>query len=305
MYDIIIVGGGTAGLSAAIYAVRAGKTALVLESASYGGQIVTSPEVENYPAIKYTSGFEFANTLYEQAVELGAEFKYEKVTGVEDKGDEKAVITDEKAYSCKAVILATGAKNRPLGLENEEKLIGAGVSYCAACDGVFFKGKTVAVAGGGNTAMEDAIVLSAYCPKVYVVNRGGKFKGEIRVLETLESKTNVECIFNADITALQEGEGVLESIAIENSKEHWHRTLTVSGLFIAIGQVPENGVFKNVVELDEKGYIQAGEDCKTNTEGIFVAGDCRTKEIRQLTTAASDGAVAALAACGLIDAMSI
>ena len=298
-YDIVIVGAGTAGLSAAIYAVRAGKSVIVLEATTHGGQIVNTPEVENYPGIKKISGFEFANNLYEQAKSLGAEVVYEKVNSIEVNGEEKIVHTAKEDYQAKAVILATGAKNRPLGLEHEKEWIGAGISYCATCDGMFYRGKDVAVAGGGNTALEDAIFLTNYCRKVYLIHRRDAFRGEEKLLQTLKEKPNVEFVLNANITRLI-GEDGVDGVEVENKNTHEKRVLDVMGLFVAIGQMPENSEFINVVDLDKGGYIEAKEDCKTKTKGIFTAGDCRTKKVRQLATAASDGAIAALAACEYI-----
>jgi thioredoxin reductase (NADPH) len=298
VYDIIIVGAGTAGLSAAIYGVRAGKSVLVLEASMYGGQIINTPEIENYPGIKHISGYEFATNLYEQAMNLGAEVRFEKVVEIRSEEEHKVVVTDQTQYQGRSIILATGAKNRQLGLDKETDLIGAGISYCATCDGAFYKGKEVAVNGGGSTALEDAIFLSAYCSKVYLIHRRDTFRGEEKLLKSLKQKPNVEFVLNTTIVELL-GEQKLEGIITKNAKEE-ERQLTINGLFVAIGQVPENVIFSNIVDLDHGGYIKALEDCKTNVEGIFVAGDCRTKAIRQLTTAASDGAVAGLAACEYI-----
>lgn len=298
-YDIVIVGAGTAGLSAAIYAVRAGKSVIVLEATTHGGQIVNTPEVENYPGIQKISGFEFANNLYKQAKSLGAEVIYEKVIGIEVNGEEKIVHTTKEDYQTKAVILATGAKNRPLGLEHEKEWIGAGISYCAICDGMFYRGKDVAVAGGGNTALENAIFLTNYCRKVYLIHRRDAFRGEEKLLQTLKEKPNVEFVLNANITRLI-GEDGVDGVEVEDKNTHEKRVIDVMGLFVAIGQMPENSEFINVVDLDKGGYIEAKEDCKTKTKGIFTAGDCRTKKVRQLATAASDGAIAALAACEYI-----
>ena len=299
MYDILIVGAGTAGLSAAIYGVRAGKSVLVLEASVYGGQIINTPEIENYPGIKHISGFEFATNLYEQAKDLGAEVKYEKVLSIKDEGDHKVLVTDSNEYAGKTVILATGAKNRPLGLEREEELIGRGISYCATCDGGFYRGKAVAVNGGGNTALEDAIFLTSYCSKVYIIHRRDSFRGEEKLLGTLKTKENVEFVLNSVITTLNATDK-LESISVLNQETKEERQIDVEGLFIAIGQMPDNDIFSNVITLDKRGYIIGQEDCKTNIEGVFVAGDTRTKSIRQLATAASDGAISALAACEYI-----
>lgn len=296
MYDIIIVGAGTAGLSAAIYGARAGKKVLVLEANTYGGQIVRSPEIENYPGIAHISGYEFAENLYQQAASLGAHIEFENVIEVRADGRIKYVVTEDNEYTGAAVILATGAVNRPLGVEKEEAFVGAGVSYCATCDGAFFKGKDVAVAGGGSTALEDALFLSAYCRKVYLIHRRDAFRGEQKYVDKLKQKENVEFVLNSNVTALK-GEEFLNGVEIKNHVTGETKILPVSGLFVAIGQMPQNDSFAGLVKLDSSGYIAAGEDCRTNVEGIFTAGDCRTKAVRQLTTAASDGAAAALAAC--------
>ena len=301
MNDIIIIGAGTAGLSAAIYARRAGKKALILEALSYGGQIINTPEVENYPGIKNISGFDFATGLYEQAAALGAEIEYVRVTGIESNADgSKTVHTTDGDRECKAVIIATGAKNRPLGIDREEELTGSGVSYCATCDGAFYKKKSVAVNDGGNTAIEDAGFLSNFCSKVYVIHRRDEFRADVHEVEKLKAKENVEFILDSEVTALL-GDDELTGIEVTNKKTGEKKELEISGLFIAIGQMPDNTAFASVVDLDEKGYIIGKEDCLTNTPGVFTAGDCRTKAVRQLTTAAADGAVAALAAaayCG-------
>ncbi len=298
--DVIIVGAGTAGLTAAIYVQRAGKKALVFEEAVYGGQIVNTPDIENYPGIAHISGYEFATGLYNQATELGAEVRFEKVLSIENEGAEKRVKTTGGEYTARAVILATGAKNRALGLPREKELTGRGISYCATCDGAFFRGKEVAVNGGGNTALEDAAYLANGCSKVYVIHRRDQFRGDAKEADALRAKPNVEFILNSTVTALF-GEKKLEGIEVTNKVTGEKRTLPVAALFVAIGQEPDNAPFANVAALDGKGYIEAGEDCRTETEGIYTAGDCRTKEVRQLTTAAADGAVAAMAACGRLN----
>ncbi len=295
MQDIIIIGAGTAGLSAAIYGLRAGKTVLILEEKNYGGQIINTPEVENYPGIKNISGFEFATNLYEQAVNLGAKVVYQKAEKIINKSDFKIVVTSEGEYECASVIIATGAKNRPLGLPKEKEFIGAGVSYCATCDGAFFRGKDVAVVGGGNTALEDASFLSNYCNKVYIIHRRNEFRGEDKLVDRLSSRDNVEFVMDSRVVSL-EGESKLEAIQVENIKTGEFKTLEVSGIFVAIGQMPANEAFADLIDLDDLGYVCATEDCKTKVSGIFTAGDCRTKAVRQLTTAAADGAVAGLCA---------
>ena len=310
MKDVIIIGAGTAGLTAAIYALRAGKSVLVLEQGNYGGQIINTPKVENYPGIEQISGYEFAAGLYRQAERLGMEYRSEKVTDIrlEDGAEareelssasletgNKIVETTEQSYRARAVILATGAKNRPLGIEKEAEYTGRGISYCATCDGMFFRGKKVAVVGGGNTALEDAAFLSNYCEKVYLIHRRETFRGEEKLVKELRKKENVEFFLNKTVQEL-EGGATLQAVVLRDKISGEESRLEISGLFVAIGQMPENGVFAGLVDLDENGYILAGEDCRTNVEGIFAAGDCRKKTVRQLTTAAADGAVAALAA---------
>lgn len=300
MYDIVIVGAGTAGLSAAIYGVRAGKSVLVLERASYGGQIINSPEVENYPGIAKTSGFEFATALYGQAESLGAKIDFDAVSGIEKKDADFIVHTDRHDILCHSVILATGAKNRPLGIDSEEKMIGAGVSYCATCDGAFFRGQKTAVVGGGNTALEDAEFLSNFCEKVYVIHRREEFRGEAWLAEKLRTRENVEFVLDSVVTDII-GDTRVEGVRVKNVKTGNTLELSVTGLFVAIGQMPDNKAFEGVVELDGTGYIKAFEDCKTSCDGVFAAGDCRTKSVRQLATAAADGAVAGLAACEYVN----
>ncbi|MEY8523540.1 thioredoxin-disulfide reductase [bacterium 1XD8-76] len=295
MRDVIIIGAGTAGLTAAIYALRAGKSVLVLEQGTYGGQIVNTPKVENYPGIEQISGYEFASGLFKQAEKLGMEYRNEKVIGVRQEGTCKVVETEGEIYEAVALVLATGAKNRPLGVERETELTGRGISYCATCDGMFFRGKKVAVVGGGNTALEDAAFLSNYCEQVYVIHRRETFRGEDKLVKELREKANVEFLLNKTVQELK-GDTTLQAVMLRDKNSGEVSRLEIDGLFVAIGQVPENGIFADLLELDEGGYIVAGEDCRTNVEGIFAAGDCRRKTVRQLTTAAADGAVAALGA---------
>lgn len=302
MWDIIIVGGGTAGLTAAVYGARAGRKVLLLESSLYGGQIVTAHEIENYPAIPHISGADFATALYEQAKAMGTTFALEPVTAVSTEGEQRVVTTPGNRYTAHTVILATGAKNRPLGLEREEELVGRGVSYCATCDGAFFKGKDVAVVGGGNTALDDALFLSRRS-RVTLIHRRDAFRGEPQKAQQVREAENITILYDSTVTALH-GEDALSSITVQNLKDGSSRELTVSGLFVAIGQMPDNEAFRGVVDLDEKGYILADETCHTRTPGVFAAGDCRQKRVRQLSTAAGDGTVAALEACEFIDALS-
>lgn len=295
MYNIGIIGGGTAGLTAAIYGQRAGKQTVVFEGANYGGQIVFSPNVENYPGIASISGAQYSMNLVEQATNLGAETKREQVKEVKKVEDGYLVVTEEGEYLCQALVLATGVTHRHLGLENEEKLTGAGVSYCATCDGMFFRGKNVAVIGGGNTALQDAEFLSNYCSKVYLVHRREEFRGDAKNVSSLREKENVEFVLNALPEEIL-GEQMVQGLVVTDKISGAKKTLDVDGIFVAIGHLPKNEIFAELVYLDAGGFIKAGENCETSRDGIFAAGDCRTKEVRQLTTAAADGAVAALAA---------
>ncbi len=296
LYDIIIIGAGTAGLSAALYGARAGKSVLVLEEKVNGGQIVNSPEVENYPGIRRISGFQFIQELQQQAEECGAVIVNGQVEKLVDQGGRKVVMTCDGLYEGRSAILCTGVVQRKLGLEREKELTGSGVSYCAVCDGAFYRDKRVAVVGGGNTALEDALYLSQYCKMVYVIHRRDRFRGETRLVNLLLKKKNVEFILESTVVSLK-GEASLESIRIKNVRTNIIDECVVNGVFVAIGQEPKNERFGGVVSLDEKGYIRADESCRTDAEGIFAAGDCRRKTVRQLVTAASDGAVAALGAC--------
>lgn len=302
MYDLMIIGAGTAGLSAAIYAARAGLSTLVFEGEMYGGQIIVSPTVENYPGIGCISGADFANNLYAQAEQLGVQFAFEAVVSAENHTDKKVVNTANATYEAKALILATGAKNRPLGIAEEDRLTGRGISYCATCDGSFFQGKTVAVMGGGNTALEDAEVLSKLCSKVYLIHRRSEFRGESSQVERLKKLPNVEFILDTTIVELH-GDTALSSVTLEHLPTQKREHLELDGLFVAIGQIPQNAAFTNLVETDSYGYVAANEDCHTNVAGIYAAGDGRTKTVRQLVTAAADGAVAALAAAEYIRAL--
>lgn len=302
MYDIIVVGGGPAGLTAALYALRAGKSVLVIEKSTFGGQITWSPKVENYPAIPSVSGTELGDRLMAQAEAQGAEFELDEVISAELDGDVKRVKTDFGGeFEAKALIIAVGAKPRMLGLEREEDLVGNGVCFCAVCDGAFYKNRPVAVSGGGNSALQDAVLLSDTCSKVYLIHRRATFRGEAKLVETLRSKDNVEFVLESSVTALH-GENELSGITVTN-KDGASRDISVDGLFVAVGHAPDNGVFAQLMELDEAGYAASDESCLTKTRGVFVAGDCRRKAVRQLTTAAADGSAAALAACSYIDNM--
>ena len=300
MYDIIIIGAGPAGLTAAIYASRAMKSVLIVEKEGFGGQIVLSPGVENYPGVQGSiNGADLANTLVEKAIEFGAITEFDEIVGIESIDGGFMCHGYYGHYAGKAVIIAAGAHHRKLGLESEERLTGRGVSYCAVCDGAFFKGKPVAVIGGGSTALADALLLSDLAEKVYLIHRRDEFRGEAHVVERLRKKENVEFVLNA-VPEEFVGESKLEALRVK-FKDGSERTLEVSGAFVAIGQTPSISEFKGMIELDESGYALSAEDCLTRTPGIFVAGDCRRKAVRQLTTATADGTVAALAACDYVD----
>lgn len=300
MYDILIVGGGTAGLTAAIYARRAGKSVLVLEGGGLGGQITSSPMVENYPGLPSVSGADYAQALYGQATALGAEVKFGKVTAAEKTGSGFALTVRKKAYEGKALILCTGVKHRHLGVDREEALTGRGVSYCAVCDGAFFAGQDVAVAGGGDSALQSALYLSAHCKTVYLIHRRSELRAESAHVHAMEGKENIVPLLGWTVTGLQ-GETSLTGLTLTSPQSGETKALAVTGLFVAVGQEPDNGPFAQLADLDQYGYFSAGEDCLTKTPGVFVAGDCRTKSLRQLTTAAGDGSVAATAACRWLD----
>ena len=300
MYDILIVGAGPAGLCAAIYARRAGKSALILEKGSFGGQMTYSPKIENYPGFAALSGMELADKMVEQALNLGAEIEIETVTGIEDCGDHKKLLCEGGAsYEGKTVIIATGAKHRLLGVPGEEALVGEGISFCAVCDGAFFEGKEVLVIGGGNSALQEAVLLSETSSKVTVVQNLDFLTGEQSLQDILASRKNVSVICSATVNSFKkEGETLYTSITAKGEEQ----TLSSDGVFVAIGLAPDNAPFEGLVTLD-RGYVSAGEACTTSAPGVFTAGDCRTKSIRQVATAISDGAVAALAACRYIDNM--
>lgn len=300
MYDVVIVGAGPAGLTAAIYARRADKSVLVLEAKTYGGQIINTPDIENYPVAAHISGFEFATKIYEQAKALGAEIVFDKAVEIRSEGDVKTVVTTKDSYEAKTVILATGSENRKLGLENEDALIGRGISYCATCDGAFYRNKTVAVVGGGNTALEDALYLADLAQTVYLIHRRDEFRGEEGTVARLKERENVKFIFNSNVTKLN-ADKKLQSIEVTN-RDGTVTTLDVNGLFVAVGRIPENQNFASLIRLDDAGYAVAGENCRTDIPGVFVAGDNRVKDVRQLVTATADGAVAATEAVKFIAA---
>ncbi len=298
IYDIIIIGGGPAGLTAALYARRANKSVLVIEKAAFGGQITFSPKVENIPGFLSLSGNEFADKLVEQVLEQGAEVELCEALEIRN-GELKTVVTDGGEFCGRAVIIATGAKHRRLGLPREEDFIGEGISFCAVCDGAFYAGKTVAVIGGGNSALQEAILLSEQCAKVYVVQNLETLTGEQKLRDQLAARPNVEIILGTVVSALL-GESSLTGIRLRRESDGSTTNLPIDGMFVAIGLIPQNEPFANVLRLNRYGYADSDETCLTETEGIFVAGDCRSKKIRQVATAAADGAIAALAACDYV-----
>ena len=303
IYDIIIAGAGPAGLTAAVYARRAGKSVLLIEKEAFGGQITLSPHVDNYPNTRPMSGNELVEVLVEQVMNLGADVEVGAVVDVSENADKTVTVrTDYQEFTGRTLIIATGLKHRLPGAEGEQKFIGSGISFCAVCDGAFFKDKAVAVIGGGNTAVQDAIYLSKICSKVYLVHRRSEFRAEKHVADGLAACANIEPVLNSTVARFI-GEGKLSGIVVKNRETGEERELSVSGAFIAVGFAPNNGVFAELVKLDESGFIRSGEDCKTSRPEIFAAGDCRTKSVRQLVTAGADGGVAAIAACEYIDSM--
>lgn len=302
MYDIVIVGGGPAGLTAAVYGLRAGKTVLVIEKNGFGGQIAYSPKVENIPGTKVISGTEFADHLTDQAMALGADMELEKVVKVEKTAEGFDVHTEEgSTFQGKTVILALGVKHRTLGLPGEEELIGNGISFCAVCDGAFYTGQEVAMIGGGNSALQEALLLSEVCSKVTVVQNLAAFTGEKKLSDALMEKENVTAIFSTVVVGYETENGALSGLRLRNEITGEETAIRVDGAFLAVGLMPENEPFSQYAKLNNWGYFDSGEDCRTATEGLFVAGDCRSKTIRQVVTAAGDGAIAAMAACRYLD----
>ena len=302
MHDIIIIGGGPAGLTAAVYALRAGKSVLVIEKNGFGGQIAYSPKVENIPGTIQISGTQFAEQLIEQVLNLGADVELETVTKVEKTGDTFAVTTEEgSTYEGGAVILAVGVKHRMLGLAGEDELVGNGISFCAVCDGAFYAGQNVAMIGGGNSALQEALLLSEVCSHVTVVQNLADFTGEKKLADALLEKENVTAIFNTVVCAYIQKDGQLAGLKLHNDATGEDSQIDVDGAFLAVGLVPENQAFAQLGQLNDGGYFDSGEDCCTKTPGVFVAGDCRSKRIRQVVTASADGAIAAMAACRYLD----
>ena len=302
MHDIIIIGGGPAGLTAAVYALRAGKTVLVIEKNGFGGQIAYSPKVENIPGTISISGAEFADQLTEQAMNLGADVELENVIKAEKAGDTFAVTTEEgSVFEGRSLILALGVKHRMLGLPGEQELIGHGISFCAVCDGAFYAGQEVVMVGGGNSALQEALLLAEVCKKVTIVQNLPFFTGEQKLAEALQEKDNVEVHFSTLVTGYESKDGNLSGVTVRSEETGEEKTIPADGAFLAVGLVPENSAFAELAKLDDRGYFASGEDCVTLTEGVFVAGDCRRKAIRQVVTASADGAVAAMAACRYLD----
>lgn len=298
-YDVLILGGGPAGLTAALYAKRAGISALVLERAVYGGQMANTPAVENYPGILTTSGVELAMALYEQVTGLGVEVRLEEPVSYQLDTEIKAVATSRGLYEAKTVIIANGVKRRTLGCPGEERLAGRGVSYCATCDGAFFRGQEVVIVGGGNTALEDALFLANNCAAVHLIHRRDQLRGSHILAEAVKKRENITIHWNAAVEEITGAEKV-EGVRLRDTLTGKVTGLEAAGVFIAIGLAPDNGAFAGQLRLDEAGYIRAGEDCRTSLPGVFAAGDTRTKEVRQIITAAADGAVAALGAAALV-----
>ena len=294
-YDIAIVGGGPAGMTAALYAARAGKSVVLFEGEMLGGQILPTRKIENYPALPDVDGYTFADGLTKQITALGVQIVYATVSGIEKNADGFTLAAGKEEYVARAVILATGLKHRKLGLDGEDALIGCGVSFCATCDGMFFRRREVAVVGGGNTAVQDALVLAEYCSRVYLIHRRNELRAERNLAEQMKAKENIEFIGETVIEELS-GEGSLQSLTLRNLSTGAVEYLPVAALFEAIGQLPQNAAFANLVDLDEDGYFLTDNNCATSCPGIFAAGDACRKTVRQLTTAVSDGTVAALSA---------
>ena len=298
MYDIVVIGAGPAGMTAALYAARADRDVLLLEKESFGGQVVFSPKIENYPGFMQMSGNEFADKLVEQVLSQGVTVELDEAVEIRDGKTKTVVCASGAEYECGAVIIATGSRHRMLGLENEERFIGNGISFCAVCDGAFYAGQTVAVIGGGNSALQEAVLLSDICKKVTIVQNLDFLTGEGKLVSLLAKRDNVEYIYGATVERFL-GDSELTGLILDQKGTKLR--LDVDGVFVAIGQVPVNDAFAPVTDIDRRGYIVSGEDCLTKTPGVFVAGDCRTKHIRQITTACGDGATAAMTACRYLD----
>ena len=302
IYDLLVVGGGPAGMTAALYGARAGKSVLLLEAEACGGQILESQKIENYPALPEADGYTFAENLKGQILSLGVVIEGGRVEKIREENGAFCAYVGEKRYCGRAVILATGLKHRKLGVKGEAELVGRGVSFCATCDGMFFRRREVAVIGGGNTAVQDALMLAAFCSKVYLIHRRMDLRAERQLVDRLQAHENIVFIGNTVVREMQ-GDGRLEALALERTDTGKRETLAVSGVFEAIGQLPQNEAFADLAELDGEGYFIADEQCRTSRAGVFAAGDGRQKEVRQLTTAVSDGTLAALSAVAYLDGL--
>ena len=302
MIDIIVIGGGAAGMTAALYALRSGKKVLVLEKENFGGQIANSPRVENFPSIKEISGIDLSNNMFEQIIDLGCEFELEDVLKVEKKDDIFIVETNYNTYEAKAVIIASGVHHRKIGVKGEDELVGKGVSYCAVCDGAFYKGQDVVLIGDANTALQYALLLSNYCKEVHICTLFDHFFGEDVLVKRIKERNNIKVTHNLSLQKFNYT-NELESLEFKNTKTGEVVTEKCSACFIAIGQIPDNDRYSNLVDLN-KGYIVTDVNCKTKTSGLFAAGDCRDKKVRQLTTAVSDGAISAIEAVNYIDSLN-
>ncbi len=298
IYDIAIVGAGPAGLTAAIYAGRANKSVIILEKEGIGGQMARSPKIENYPGFPSISGNELACKLSEQAEALGARLDFDTVTSVDTDGDIKVLKGEYGEYRARSVIIASGSKHRTLGLADEDE---HPISYCAVCDGAFYSGKRVCVVGGGNSALQEALHLADVCANVTVIQNLATLTGESKLISKLSQLKNVNVIFNTVVEGIESDGEQITSILLSDTAHGTHTRLETDGLFVAIGLIPENAPFTAVCSLDAQGYIASNESCNTQTPGVFVAGDCRAKTIRQITTATADGTVAAVAACRYLD----
>ena len=300
-YDIIIVGGGPAGMTAALYALRNNKTVLILEKEAFGGQIATSPRLENYPTIPSISGSEWSDLVFSQITDLGAEFELEEVEKIEKEGKKFHITTNYNEYDCKAVIIANGVKPRKMGLPNEEELTGKGVSYCAVCDGPFYKGKEIYLIGDANTALQYSLLLASYCPKIHMITLFDKLFGDQILIDRVLQAENIDIRHNLLLKELK-GEKQLEEIVFEDTQTKEILSFKTDNVFIAIGQVPQNEAFKDLIELDH-GFIVTDELMNTSFPGIFAAGDTRKKENKQVITACNDGAVAAMSAVKYINSL--
>ena len=302
-YDIAIIGAGPSGMTAALYSLRAGKSVLLLEKETIGGQISSSPLLENYPSINKISGLEFSNNLFQQIIDLGVAFELDEVIDIEKNKDEFNIKCQFSCYKSKSIILATGVKHRHINVENEEKLIGHGVSYCAVCDGAFYKNEDVCIIGDANTALQYAILLSNYCNKVYLNTLFDRFFGDNILIERVKERNNIIIEHNLSLTKFKENNGELQGLIFKNTKTNELKEFTVKGCFIAIGQIPDNKKFSNLVSLNSDGFIITNEKMETLTPGVYACGDCKEKQVRQVVTAINDGAIASIYACQYLDSL--